>query len=103
MFSFFTRLKENYATLRRAVNAIGEEFETKTIDELNQFLDNEHAASGFKREFEGIELSFDFQEWGPDKETGCPGYNLNVYGLPTILGVKPGYHFYKRSDESVFY
>ena len=103
MFSYFAQLKKNYGILRRAVNVIGEEFEIKTQEELSQLLNNEHATYEFSRIFEGLELYFDLQECGPDKKTGCPGYNLNIYGIPTLLGVKPGYHFYKRSDGSVFY
>lgn len=103
MLSYFKQLKSNYSLLRKAVNVIGEEFEAKSVEDLNKLLDNEHAAHSFSREFEGVSLDFDFQDWGPDKKTGCPGFSVNVYGLPTLLGVKPGYHFYKREDGTVFY
>ena len=37
------------------------------------------------------------------KKNGTVAVSIDADGLPTILGIKPSYHFYKKSDGSVYY
>ena len=110
MFPVFARirnyaavLKQNFQFLRQAVDQVGSKYEQLSLDELDMLLDNPLGVYEFELEHEGVRLIFTLDEWGPDKRTNAPGYCINVMGLPTLLGVKPGYHFYKNKDGSVFY
>lgn len=37
------------------------------------------------------------------KPDGTLCFCIDAEGLPTLLGIKPSYHFYKRPDNSVYY
>ena len=86
--------------MRRAVNEIGAEFEVKTSEELIRLVDNPDGAYEFERQFEGLHLHFVLEEMESGNKQG---WCIDVSGLPTILGICPGYHFFKDQQGSVSY
>ena len=92
-------LIRNYQILRQEVDKIGKEYEQKSYEEL--LSKNEPTiltvttAAGFKLTF--VAEAYYLQKNG----TIC--FCIDADGLPTLLGIKPSYNFYKRSDDSVYY
>ncbi len=37
------------------------------------------------------------------QKNGTVAVSIDADGLPTILGIKPSYHFYKRPGGSIYY
>ena len=91
--------RQNYALLRRIADQIGQEFERLSYAVL---ADPSQPVS-YAREVEGVQIS-----WSADiirrKGNGDIDFGIDFYAdLPTVLGKKPSYRFWKRPDGSVYY
>ncbi len=95
---YWRSLRGNYELMRRAADAMAWEWQQRPLSEIQSMLDNPAGACHFERVFEDRPLQFTIQEWGTEKGTGHPGFSVNVSGLKTAFGVKPGNHFYKSPD-----
>ena len=98
MWGWLRRLRENAAVLRRAVDAEGPRFEAMDYEALEKMTDGE----GVERVVEGRTLRF-WAEIFDVKPNGDLSVCVEATGLPTLLGIKPCYHFHKRRDGSVYY
>jgi hypothetical protein len=90
---------ENWHTLRRIADVIGEEFESLPYDDLCG------PADGFsgERTIDGLEVEFSahVMEIRPN---GDAQFWIDVDApLATWFGAKPSYQFFKRPDGSVHY
>jgi hypothetical protein len=98
MQAAFARLRANWQILRRAADTFGAEYEQMSYAALQQSAE---MLSG-QRVFEGHTLLIAAEAY--DKKANddlC--FCVDVSGLPTLLGIKPSYHFFKRPDGSVYY
>ena len=86
--------------MRQVVNEVGAEFEKMSLLTLQELIDNPHAAYEFERQVKGRRLHFVLQEF---RSEGKDGWQLEVSGLPTILGIALGYHFFKDSEGNIIY
>ena len=96
---WFKSRRRNFQLLRDIANQIGKEYERMPYDVL---ADPSQPIS-CEREVEGLLVS-----WTADvirkKENGDIDFNIDFYAaLPTLLGIKPAYRFWKRRDESIYY
>jgi hypothetical protein len=98
MWRFLERRRQNVALLRRALEAIGAEFEARPYDGLTKGADE----LSFEREFEGVRLSFSAEAYRT-KKNGDLCFCIDACGLPTFPYPGPSWHFYKRRDGSVYY
>jgi hypothetical protein len=93
------RRRRNWAFLRAVANAIGAEYEAMSYEQLRQPAE----VLSTERVIEGVRVSFSAEAYNR-KRTGdlCVSVDVDA-ALPTFLGVKPSYHFFKRPDGSVYY
>ena len=93
------RRRKNWAFLRAAGNAIGSEYEGMSYEELQRPAEE----LSTERVIEGVRVFFSAEAY-ETKPNGdlCVCVDVDA-ALPTLLGVKPSYHFYKRPDGSVYY
>jgi hypothetical protein len=89
--------QKNYAILRQQVDQIGKKYEKLTYQDL---LDSDETYSNLELENHNLIFSIAIYEIKPD---GTLGICIDADGLPTCLGIKPSYRFYKRPDNTVFY
>ncbi|GBF79648.1 hypothetical protein [Aphanothece sacrum] len=92
------QLKHNYQLLKQAVETVGKEFEQKSYLELLQPAEELFTVKMFEEHY----LTFSGEAYHLKKD-GTICFCLDVDGLPTLFGIKPSYHFYKRRDGSVYY
>lgn len=92
------QLRQNYAILRREVDRLGKEYEQKSYEEL---LDPAESTE-IIRIVDNQKLNFSAEVYHLKKD-GTLCFSLDADGLPTMFGIKPSYHFYKRPDNSIFY
>ena len=96
---WLSRYKDNWRTLRQAVNAVGPEIEQCSYQALDRDAEDQTV---IRRQLGGTELQFWIDRWqkAPNGDlTIC----IDAKGLPTFLGVKPSYQFAKRPDGSIYY
>ena len=98
MFHWLRKLRENYAFLRRAVDAEGRRIEGLSYAELRELGDG----PAEERVVEGRRVLFHAEVFDL-RENGDMSVCVEVAGLPTLFGVKPCWHFHKRPDGSVYY
>lgn len=91
-------LKQNKALLRREVDAEGRRFEAMPYAELRELADD----AKVERVVEGRRLTFHADLFDISRD-GDLFICVEVWGLPTLFGIKPCYHFRKRADGGVYY
>lgn len=95
----FERYKENYQFLRRQVDIEGKKFEEMPYEELLKPAE----ILSRSRVVDGIKVYFSAEAYNI-KENGDIAFCIDAGAhLPTILGIKPSYQFFKRKDGSVYY
>jgi hypothetical protein len=92
-------LRRNYEILQQEVDKIGREYEQKSYEEL---LGKTEPTILTVTTAAGVKLTFVAEAYHLQKD-GTICYCIDTDGLPTILGIKPSYNFYKRPDGSVYY
>jgi hypothetical protein len=90
--------RRNYALLRRELARIAPDYEQKPYQDL---LRPEEELSVTRR-VNDDELYFSAQTLETLKD-GTLYFCIDAMGLPTILGRKPSWYFYKRRDGSVYH
>jgi hypothetical protein len=98
MPGFLERRRSNVAFLRRALDAVGQEFESKPYEELTRPAEE----LSIEREVDGVRLSFSAEAY-ETKKNGDLCFVIDADGLPTFPYPGPSYHFYKRKDGSTYY
>lgn len=97
---FLSRYRANWAILRTETNAIGAEIEQWSYDALNRPAEEQPL---IERTVAGVLTRFQIDCYAT-LENGDLAISIDAHGgPPTLLGVKPSYHFYKRLDGSVYY
>ncbi len=99
MRGFVESRRRNWTFLRAAANTVGAEYEAMSYEELQRPAE----ILSTEREIEGIRVTFSTEAYNtkPNQDL-C--VSVDVWAaLPTFLGVKPSYHFYKRPDGTVYY
>jgi hypothetical protein len=100
VMGWIDRYRSNYALLRRAADEAGRRFERKPYHELAGGRADE---SGGEFAFEGVPVRYSAYSVEVHKK-GDVRFCIDVTAeLPTLLGVKPSYEFWKRPDGSVYY
>jgi len=99
MAGFFERRRQNVAFLRRALEVVGPEFESRSYEEL---LAHPAEELSLEREFDGVRLYFSADAYNT-KKNGDLCFSIDADGLPTFPYPGPSWHFYKRKDGSVYY
>lgn len=98
LFPQSQELYRNYEILERELQKVGQEYEQKSYQELlSPAEDNSTKVMIGDRK---IYFSAEAYNIKPD---GTLCFCIDAEGLPTLLGIKPSYHFYKRPDNSVYY
>ena len=98
MRAWLNRRRKNVALLKRALETVGPEFESRPYDDLQ--LPAEELS--IEREFEGVTLNFSAEAYNT-KKNGDLCFCIDAGGLPTFPYAGPSWHFYKRSDGSTYY
>lgn len=91
-------LRANYDLMRRAAEAVSEEFQRMSASEIDSLLDNPAAAHEFDRDFDGVRIHFVLQEWDNGGDLDRRVFSVNASGLKTLIGVKPGSRFSKHTN-----
>jgi hypothetical protein len=96
---FVERRRRNWALLRAAAGAVGAEYEAMSYEQLCKSA----GVLSTERVIDGIRVFFSAEAYHT-KRTGdlCVSVDVDA-AVPTFLGIKPSYHFYKRSDGTVYY
>ncbi len=92
------KLRENYQILWQEVEKIGKEYEQKSY---NKILSSP-AKTIIINLYEDQQISCSIDAYHVQKN-GTVAVSIDADGLPTILGIKPSYHFYKKPDGSIYY
>ncbi|MEL4897442.1 hypothetical protein [Crocosphaera sp. Alani8] len=92
------KLRENYQILWQEAEKIGREYEKRSYQEI---LSSE-AKTVIINLSDDQKITFSMDAYHI-KKNGTVAVSIDADGLPTILGIKPSYHFYKKSDGSVYY
>jgi len=100
-----SRLQNNYRILSDALESFAREFERRDYTALEQLLGPSSGPQDepvFEKTFEEkrMLISVDLID---KYENGDIHIVLNIDGLPTLLGIKPSWQFYKRRDGSTYY
>jgi hypothetical protein len=97
-FPWSQQLRQNYEILQREVQKLGLEYEQKSYEELLR-----PAEENFRvKMIDDRQITFSAEAYDRLKD-GTISFCIDVDGLPTLWGIKPSYHFYKRPDGSVYY
>ena len=88
---FLQTRRENYQLMRRALEAVGREFESMESNELEKLIDNPNAVYEFERDFDSTTIHFVLQEFGAGDKSG---WSIDASGLATFCGVAPSYQFF---------
>ncbi len=92
------KLGQNYQMLRQEVEKFGKDYQKKSYEEILSFSDQDVIL----KSIENAHISCSIEAYHRQKN-GTIAVSIDAYGLPTIFGIKPSYHFYKRLDGSVYY
>ncbi|MDJ0844151.1 hypothetical protein [Crocosphaera sp.] len=92
------KLRENYQILWREAEKIGQEYEQKSYMEIL----SSPAKTIIINLSEEQQISCSINAYHVQKN-GTVEVSIDADGLPTILGIKPSYHFYKKPDGSIYY
>lgn len=92
------RLQENYQILWREAEKIGKAYEQKSYHEIL----SSPAKTVIMNLSEDQQISCSIDAYHVQKN-GTVEVSIDADGLPTILGIKPSYHFYKKPDGSIYY
>ncbi|WP_107668179.1 hypothetical protein [Cyanothece sp. BG0011] len=92
------KLRENYQILWQEAEKIGKEYEQKSYTEIL----SSSAKTVIINLSEEQQISCSIDAYHVEKN-GTIAVCIDVDGLPTLLGIKPSYHFYKRPDGSIDY
>ncbi len=92
------KLQENYQILWQEVEKFGKEYERKSYTEIL----SSPAKTIIINLPEDQPISFSIDAYHVEKN-GTIAVCIDADGLPTLLGIKPSYHFYKRPDGSIYY
>ena len=123
LFPKSKELHNNYEILKREVEKVGREYEKKSYQELLRPAEqnftirmiaislrepaklttrNESTSLAQGEALRDRKIYFNAEAYHV-KPDGTLCFCIDADGLPTIFGVKPSYHFYKRPDNSVYY
>lgn len=91
-------LRENYQILWRESEKIGQEYEQKSYMEIL----SSPAKTIIINLSEEQQISCSIDAYHVQKN-GTVEVSIDANGLPTIFGIKPSYHFYKKPDGSIYY
>lgn len=97
-FPWSQQLRQNYEILQREVQKLGLEYEQKSYDELLRPAEDNFTV----KIIDDYEITFSAEAYDRQKD-GTIYFCIDADGLPTFLGIKPSYHFYKRPDGSIHY
>lgn len=97
-FSWSQQLRQNYEILQQEVQKLGLEYEQKSYEELLRSAEDNLAV----KIIDDHEITFSAEAYNRHKD-GTICFCIDADGLPTFLGIKPSYHFYKRLDGSIHY
>ncbi|EAZ89664.1 hypothetical protein [Crocosphaera chwakensis] len=92
------KLQENYQILWQEAEKIGKEYEQKSYREIL----SSPAKTVIINLYEDQQISCFIDAYHVEKN-GTIAVCIDADGLPTLLGIKPSYHFYKRPDGSIDY
>ena len=90
-------LEKNYTIMERAVEKIGKKYEQKSYEELLYCSEESVLKLAENQTITCYAEAYHVQKNG----TIC--FCIDADGLPTIFGIKPSYHFYKRINGSVYW
>ncbi len=91
-------LHKNYKILKSEVEKLGKYYEQKSYEELLSPAEKNEIIQIVNNQ----KLYFSGEAYQITKD-GTLCFSLDADGLPTMLGIKPSYHFYKKPDQSVYY
>ncbi|MGB5596183.1 MAG: hypothetical protein WBM32_00475 [Crocosphaera sp.] len=91
------KLRRSYQFLQQEVEKFGKVYEQKSYEEI---LYSEAKTVIVKSEKGEISCSIEAYHI---QKNGTIAVSIDADGLPTIFGIKPSYHFYKRPDGLVYY
>ena len=92
------KLEQNYQTLWQELEKIGKDYEQKSYTEIL----SSPAKTIIINLSEDQQISFSIDAYHVQKN-GTLEVSIDADGLPTMLGIKPSYHFYKKPDGSIYY
>lgn len=92
------QLHQNYEILQQEVQKLGLEYERKSYEELLRPAEDHFTV----KIIDAREITFSAEAYDRLKD-GTICFCIDADGLPTLWGIKPSYHFYKRPDGSVYY
>ena len=92
------KIRENDQILWQEAEKIGKDYEKRSYQEIVSSL----AKTVMINLADNQQISCSIDAYDVQKN-GTVAVSIDAAGLPTILGVKPSYHFYKRPDGSIYY
>lgn len=92
------RLQRNYQILKQEVEKFGQNYQEKSYQEILHFADQDVIIKSVDNSLRSCSI-----EVYHVQKDGTIEVSIDAYGLPTLFGFKPSYHFYKRQDGSVYY
>jgi hypothetical protein len=100
LLAWLGRRRRNFAFLRRVGEIVGREYESMPYEALTKSAEE----LSTERVVDGVRLFFSAEAY-QTKANGdlCFSIDVDARDLPTLLGVRPSYHFYKRPDGTVYY
>jgi hypothetical protein len=98
--NFLNKFSKNYRLLQEVADIVGKEYEQKPYRQLSGGSLDE---SGGKFYYKGIEVSYSAYSFH-QKKNGDIGFCIDIRAnIPTFLGIKPSYQFYKTEDGNIYY
>ena len=92
------QLQQNYQILKQEVEEFGKDYQEKLYQEILDFPEK----NVIIKSVDNSQINCSIEAYHLQKN-GTIEVSIDAYGLPTLFGVKPSYHFYKRRDGSVYY
>ncbi|MDJ0579132.1 hypothetical protein [Crocosphaera sp.] len=92
------KLQENYQILWQEAEKIGKDYEKRSYQEIL----SSPAKTVIINLADNQQISCSIDAYDVQKN-GNVAVSIDAAGLPTILGIKPSYHFYKKPDGSIYY
>ncbi len=92
------KLQKNYQILKQEVEKFGKDYQKKSYEKISEFPDQDVIIKSVNNSL----ISCSIEVYHLQKD-GTIAVSIDAYGLPTMFGIKPSYHFYKRLDGSVHY
>ncbi len=98
--NLLNKYSKNYRFLQEAADIVGKKYEQKAYRQLcGGSLDE----SGGEFDYKGIEISYSAYSFDV-KKNGDVGFCIDIRAkIPTFMGIKPSYQFYKTKDGIIYY